>query len=385
MRDKGDHYEYIAVYVDDLAIVSKDCQGIIDKLTKTHKFKLKGTGPISFHLGCDFFRDKDNVLCYAPRKYIEKMIANYVRIYGQKPKQYTSPLVKGDHPELDTSELLEIDDIKIYQSMVGALQWAVQIGRFDIAVAVMTMSRFRAAPRQGHLDRLKQIYGYLSKMRHATVRIRTSAPDFSDIPEKHYDWEYTCYKGAKELIPEDIPVPKGKRVSLSLYVDANLYHCMISGRSVTGILHFANKTPIDWFAKLQSTVENAMFGSEYSAARTAMDQSTDLRTTFRYLGVPIEGPQMMFGDNETVVNTASVPQSKLQKHHNALSYHKVREAIAAGMIRFHHIPGATNPADILSKHWDYSTIWPVLKPILFHEGDTAELIEDDESPTSDKA
>ena len=243
----------------------------------------------------------------------------------------------------------------------------------------MTMSRFRAAPRKGHLERVQRIYGYLSKMRHATVRIRTSAPDFSDIPEKHYDWEYTCYKGATEILPTDAPLPKGKPVVGSTYVDANLYHDMISGRSVTGILHFANKTPVDWFAKLQSTVETATFGSEYSAGRTATEQVADLRITFRYLGVPIVGPHMMFGDNETVVNASSVPHSKLHKRHNALAYHKVREAIAAGMIRFHHIPGSTNPADILSKHWDYSTIYPVLKPILFHEGDTAELLTEDDS------
>ena len=70
MRDMGDHYEYIAVYVDDLLIASKAPQDLIDVLQKEHKFNLKGPGPISFHLGCDFFCDKDGVLCYAPHKYI---------------------------------------------------------------------------------------------------------------------------------------------------------------------------------------------------------------------------------------------------------------------------------------------------------------------------
>ena len=74
MRDKGDHWEYIAVYVDDLLIASKDPQAIIDMLEKDYNFKLKGTGPISFHLGCDFFRDDDGNLCYAPKKYIEKIL-----------------------------------------------------------------------------------------------------------------------------------------------------------------------------------------------------------------------------------------------------------------------------------------------------------------------
>ena len=55
----------------------------------------------------------------------------------------------------------------------------------------------------------------------------------------------------------------------------------------------------------------------------------------------------------------------------------MREAIAAGLIRFFHIPGDCNPADILSKHWGYSNVWPMLKPLLFYEGDTSQILEED--------
>ena len=381
MRDKGDHYEYIAVYVDDLLICSRKCSDIIKSLEVTYSFKLKGTGPISYHLGSDYFRDKDGTLCYAPRKYIEKCVATFERLFGKKPHKYKSPLPKGDHPELDTSPLLSEENVKIYQSLIGALQWSVQIGRFDVGTATMTMSRFRAAPREGHLERVKQIYGYLWNMKEATVCIRTEEPDYSQYPESHHDWEYTCYHGAEELIPEDAPTPRGKRVMTTSFVDANLYHDLISGKSVTGILHMANKTPVDWFSKLQSTVETATFGSEYVAARTCVEQILDLRNTFRYLGVPIEGPAMMFGDNETVVNTASLPHGKLHKRHNALSFHRVREAIAAGVTRFIHIAGDTNPADVLSKHWDWNSIKDSLRPLLFWLGDTSKIPAKKDAPT----
>jgi hypothetical protein len=55
----------------------------------------------------------------------------------------------------------------------------------------------------------------------------------------------------------------------------------------------------------------------------------------------------------------------------------VREAIAAELIHFSHIPGDCNPADILSKHWGYSNVWPMLKPLLFYEGDTSQILEED--------
>jgi len=126
--------------------------------------------------------------------------------------------------------------------MVGALQWIVSIGRLDIVTAVMTMSGFRVAPRKGHLERLKRIYGYLSKMRHASLRIRTGEPDYSDVVDPEYDWSKSVYGEVKELLPNDAPTPLGKFVTLTHYVDANLMHDIATGRSVTGILHLINKT-----------------------------------------------------------------------------------------------------------------------------------------------
>ena len=366
MRDKGDHYEYIAVYVDDLTIVSKRPQDIIDTLINDYKFKLKGTGSIEFLLGCDFFRDENGVLCYAPRKYIEKMMGNYQRIFGQMPKKAKSPLVKGDHPELDTSELLNEEDTKVYQSLIGALQWVIQIGRWDITTAVMTLSRFRACPRQGHLDRVKRVHGYLLRFKHSVVRVNTNEPNYDRIPHKVYDWEHTCYRGAKEEIPKDAPEPKGKPVVTTTCVDANLLHDLISGRSVTGIIHFFNNTIVDTFSKLQSTVETATFGSEFVATRTAVDQVIAMRIALRYLGIPIKGASMVFGDNQSVVTNSTVPHSALGRRHNALSYHRTREAIASKALRYHFIEGPTNPADIVSKHWDHASIWETLRPLMFY-------------------
>ena len=105
----------------------------------------------------------------------------------------------------------------------------VQIGQLDITTAVMTMSSFRANPRKGHLERCKRIYGYLSKMRHAVVRIRTELPNYSRLPDKVNDWEHSVYAGAEEVVPLDIPDPLGNPVIIITYVDANLYHDMTTG------------------------------------------------------------------------------------------------------------------------------------------------------------
>ena len=330
MRENHGVYEYIAVYVDDLAICARDPKEITDALEHKYNFKLKGTGDIKYHLGCDFFRDELGVLCFSPKKYIEKMVDGYKTMFGANPKSnVSSPLEKGDHPEIDDTHLLDEDGIAKYQSLIGSLQWAISLGRFDVQTAVMSMSSFRAAPRIGHLERVKRIYGYITKMKHATIRVRTEEPDFSALPSKPYTWDYSVYGDVKEEIPKDCPKPLGKHVVTTHYVDANLFHDILTGRSVTGILHLINKTPIDWFSKKQATVETATYGSEFVAARTCTEQIMEMRMTLRYLGVPMRDKCYMFGDNESVVNSACAPQAKLHKRHVFLSFHRVREAIAA--------------------------------------------------------
>ena len=304
------------------------------------------------------------------------MVDNYEQIFGCKPPNNVySPLEKNDHPELDDSELLDATGIQRYQSMIGSLQWAVSLGRFDIATAVMTMSSFRVAPRRGHLDPLKHTYGYLSRMKHATTRFRTHEPDYSDLPVRLHDWT-SIYGDVKEILPTDAPEPLGKTVTTTHYVDANLYHDMLTGRSITAILHFINGMPIDAYTRKQATVETATYGSEFIAAQTCVEQIINLRNTLRYLGVPVRSTSYMFGDNESVVNSSTIPHSKLHKRHTALSFHRVREAIASKFIVFHHLPGKDNPADILSKHWSYSDIWKTLQCILFWPGDTLKLNHD---------
>ena len=184
MRDAGDKYEYMVVYVDDLALALKEPEVLVKVLKEKYKFKLKGTGPIDVHLGMSFSRDEVGILCISSRMYLDKIHAGYDRIFGGPPSQNVqSPLEKGDHPELDTSELLSDDGIHRYQSHIGSIQWIVSIGRSDIQTGVMTMSSFRAAPREGHLDRVKRIFGYLAKFKHATVRVRVSEPDCSSLPD----------------------------------------------------------------------------------------------------------------------------------------------------------------------------------------------------------
>ena len=252
LRDAGDCYEYICVYVDDLMVIMKDPQAFFDTLTDKYNYILKGVGPPEYHLGGNFGRDPDGTLYWGAKSYVEKILSQFERILGSLPKKYSAPMDKDDSPELDTSDELNEEKISLYQSLIGALQWCVTLGRFDIAVCVMTMSSFRAAPKEGHLERLKRVFGYLRKYPDGAIRFRTGFPPNDDLylmPE--YDWMYTVYGDCSEEIPSDLPPPKGKLVRMTTFVDANLMHCKVTGKSATGILHLVNQTPVEWFSKKQ--------------------------------------------------------------------------------------------------------------------------------------
>ena len=117
-------------------------------------------------------------------------------------------------------------------------------------------------------------------------------------------------------------------------------------------------------------METSSYGSEFVAARIATEHIIDIRMTLRSMGVPLDGPSWLLGDNKSVVTSSTVPTSMLAKRHTALSYHRVRAAIATRMMMFCHVSGKENPADIMTKFLPYSVSWPLTRPILFWRGET---------------
>ena len=67
------------------------------------------------------------------------------------------------------------------------------------------------------------------------------------------------------------------------------------------------------------------------------------------LGVKVNGPTVVLGDNMSVIQNCSLPSSQLKKKHNAIAYHRIRECVAKGIIRLGHVASEENLADICTK------------------------------------
>ncbi|KAI2489367.1 Reverse transcriptase (RNA-dependent DNA polymerase) [Fragilaria crotonensis] len=146
-----------------------------------------------------------------------------------------------------------------------------------------------------------------------------------------------------------MPEPLGNPVTIHVFVDTNHAGNVVTRRSHTGILIFIQNSPILWVSKRQNTVETSTFGSEFVAMRHARDVIIALRYKLRMFGVPLEGPAQVYCDNQGVVKNASIPESVLSKKHNAINYHAVREAAAAGVLQALKEDTQTNLADLFTK------------------------------------
>eukprot|EP00957_Ditylum_brightwellii_P000809 64054-Ditylum_brightwellii.AAC.1 len=125
-----------------------------------------------------------------------------------------------------------MEDIKTYWQMIGKMQWAVALGQIEIIAATVIMVRFRPAPCQGHLKRLKHKCQTIP-----TTMLRRRIGD-------------TFIISVKRRFQRICPSP-------------------MESLSCTGIIHLLNKTPIGLFSERQNTVETVTYGSEFVAARTA--------------------------------------------------------------------------------------------------------------------
>lgn len=83
--------------------------------------------------------------------------------------------------------------------------------------------------------------------------------------------------------------------------------------------------------------------------KTAVKLLQGLRAKLRWFGIPLDGPANVYGDNEAVVRSTQNPVSTLSKKHNAIAFHKCREAVASEMIRVAKEDTETNLSDLLTK------------------------------------
>jgi hypothetical protein len=118
MVDKSSHYEYLASYVDDILIWSKDPMTVIKSLEKTYMLKSVGIpeyylcGNVEF-LG-EASKNQGLGLALSAKTYIQNVIPKFEGLLGKEFKAIKIIMSEGYHPEVDDSPLCTEDDTAKY-------------------------------------------------------------------------------------------------------------------------------------------------------------------------------------------------------------------------------------------------------------------------------
>ena len=358
--DGSEYYEYVLLYVDDCLVISENGKRVLmNEIGKYFELKKESIGPPTIYLGGQMRKVKlDNgneCWAFGSSQYVQAAVKN-VESYLQKKGQVLpsgrkckNVLPQGYRPEIDVSEECDAADASYYQSLIGILRWMVELGRVDINVEVSMMSSHLAMPRQGHLEMLLHIFGYLKVHHNAEMPFDPTYPEIDSSQFVRQDWSKTVYGEVEEELPPNMPKPRGLGFTMRTYVDSDHAGESVTRRSRTGFLVFLNSAPIYWLSKKQTSCETSTFGSEFVAMKQATEYVRGLRYKLRMFGIPCEEPTFIFGDNQSVLANTTAPDSQLKKKSNSIAYHFVRDGCARDEWRTTYVNTHDNPADLLTK------------------------------------
>ena len=144
------------------------------------------------------------------------------------------------------------------------------------------------------------------------------------------------------------PEPKGLGVCIRGKVDDDYTADTVTRRSRTGYLTHVNCALFHCFSKKQASVASNTFGLEFVAMKLCCEDIRGLRHELRMMGIPVEGPTCIEGENQSFLVNTTMPDSTLNKNNQRIAYHFTREGVARDEWRTTYVNTHENEADLLT-------------------------------------
>jgi hypothetical protein len=358
--DGSEVWEYVLLYTDDVLVVSENGEKLLrEGIGKYFELKEESIGPPKLYLGAHLRKvelaNGAKAWAVSSSQYVQAAVKNVethlTRHGGKLPPHAKTPIQTSYRPELDVTPELKPIDAAYYQSLVGVLRWMVELGRVDICLEVSMMSSHLALPREGHLAQLYNIFSYLKVLHNTEMVLDPSDPAINELQFEKRDWtssEFGHLQG-KEVLPGKYPQPRGLGFVMRAKVDADHAGDTVTRRSRTGFLVYLNCALVYWMSKKQASVESSSFGSEFVAMKQCCEYLRGLRYKLRMMGIPVNGPAYIFGDNQSVLANTTIPDSTLKKKSQSIAYHLIPEGVARDEWRTTYVNTHDNESDLLTK------------------------------------
>ncbi|CAL8999194.1 unnamed protein product [Prunus brigantina] len=305
-RKSGTSFTALLIYVDDIVITGNDVRAIdsLKSFLRDH-FRIKDLGELKYFLGIEVSRSQRGIYI-SQRKYALEILKDY-GFLGARPIAF--PM--DDTKLCDRGELLK--DPEKYRRLVGRLIY-LTITRPDITYSVHVLSRFMHEPRVPHMDAALRVVRYLK-----------STP------------------GQGLLFRSD------NQTKLAAFCDSDWAGCPITRRSTTGYCVFLGNSLISWRTKRQKTVSLSSAEAEYRAMAGACCELVWLRFLLKDLNIPLEGPSVLFCDNQAALHIAANPVFHERTRHIEMDCHFIRDKIVDGTVATKYVRTTQQLADLFTK------------------------------------
>ena len=300
----------VSIYVHDLILVVD----MLEDLQKTKselsaRFKMKDLGQLRYCLGivCDV---SDGKICVNQKPYIE----NLVRRFGLSDACGVSTPADACVKLVADDGVSRPADPKLYQQIVGSLQYAAGGTRPDIAYVVSTVVKYCHQPSDMHMTAAKRILRYLKQTK---------------------DLNLTYVENSPEAIVG--------------YSDADWAGDVQDRRSTSGNVFLLGGGAITWSSRKQSSVALSTVEAEYMALSVATQEAIWLQHLQEELGVTNTGPTLIYEDNQGAISMVKNPVFHKRTRHVQIRYHFVREAVEQGTITLEYCRTDDMLADSFTK------------------------------------
>jgi len=341
---EGDHKIFICVHVDDMLVIHKDKQIVLDTVEKIKKmFTVTDLGQVSNYLKINVVQLSDHGIMLHQSDYIQSILNKFWDKSKLTPSQHfaTTPL-PYDFKFVKFQSVYGTDDdwVKcdptIYRQIVGSLMYLSVFTRPDISYCINQLCRYMQTPSLAHYKATQYVMRYLNATHDYGILYKSTASS-----------------------------------ALVGYCDASHNSCSDTARSCTGHCFSVGDTLVAWQSHMQHTVAHSTAESEYMSINNSGREGVWLQRLHREVfgdrhaaqPLPImvgeilpsqpqpssSQSQLIMNDNVSAIKMVNSDHSSKLTKHISKQHHWARERVSEGVLSFEHIEGVNNTADILTK------------------------------------
>jgi hypothetical protein len=259
------------------------------------------------------------------------------------------PLSDENNPDLPRRQ-------KVYQSIVGSINWLASNTHPDVAPALTFLASYMQRPSHQHYKAAIHVLKYLHSTNEYGLSYHSDSTNmlqaFNHFPAHHN----------KEAYNDATPPSPSESHQLTAFSDAcwggQINNSVPDGtpieifklRSLSGFLICRSGGPLAWKSVRQNQTDQSSCEAEIVATNECVTELLHVHHRASDLGLPdVDSPTIVYNDNKACVNWLAMVTNKGTKHIN-LCENKVREEQQINKtIKIEHIPGVINSADIFTK------------------------------------